>query len=100
MGWDFSKPAPAHNVTDPWTRAVQQMAYHCGVIMDPTTFKGSCSVGVRVFHYRIEPHPRSPGVWDTVYLRVDDGPEFCCGNRCGGRDTLAALYAEDLRSLL
>jgi hypothetical protein len=38
-------------------------------------------------------------VWDQVFIANygEEGKGTWCGNRCGGRDTLAGLYADTIR---
>jgi len=102
--WDFSKGS-AFAVTDPFVKAVQTMAGALTSIMDPDPrFKlRGCGIGVRYYGVRIEPTALGDAegrVWDTVHLTIDGEKEINCGNRCGGRDTLAALMAEDLQVIL
>ena len=95
--WNFiegSKP-----VEDPFTIMCQLAAMHCGEIMSQDApAKFGCSIGETVYHVTIEPSGHEK-VWDQVWIALpsDQGKGTLCGNRCGGRDTLAALYADEIR---
>lgn len=105
MGWDFTK-GYTHDVSDPMVRAFQNAGYHAAQVMDTPcpvdefgqAYDAHMTVGILAESYkiRITPTGRNMGsVWDTVFITTPDGKEHSCGNRCGGRDTLMALYAEE-----
>lgn len=45
------------------------------------------------------PNGKTVNVWDQVWVALhgEEGKGTHCGNRCGGRNTLAGLYADAIR---
>lgn len=63
----------------------------------PATMR--CGIGNgRFYEIRISPTSIGDAVWDHVEIRLGgtENDFVACGNRCGGRETLAALYAVDM----
>lgn len=77
---------------------MQTAAYHLSDLMERPAGKMSC--GIRVGrHYELVITSRGTDkVWDSVAIRLGgtDNDFVHCGNRCGGRNVLAALYALDM----
>ena len=105
--------------TDPYVNAIQNMAGHVTDVMTrPAPCKFTVSIGGGVYRVTIEKgdlqdkaHPayklddgKQVNIWDQVYIALDtdakDDKGNWCGNRCGGRDTLAGLYADDIKKML
>jgi len=82
---------------------MELVASHCASIMTdkaPTVFKCGMLNGAYEVCIKERRNPEWPVVWDQVEITKPDGEVVHCGNRCGGRNTLARLYAEELLSLL
>ena len=49
---------------------------------------------------RVLENGKTINVWDQVYIALigEEGRGTWCGNRCGGRDTLAGLYSDAIKA--
>lgn len=95
MGKPKEKETPAQR----FIRLVQLTAMHCSEIMvleAPTQYR--CGISETVYTITIKPSRLGDKVWDQVWIALesDEGDGTLCGNRCGGRETLAGLYADEL----
>lgn len=99
---------------DPSEIWAQCAAYHIAEMYQmPPGETMRCGIGDAFLRITIEKSPMSTdenadenacNVWDTVYIAPGDADDsvkgVCCGNRSGGRDTMALLYHRAIKGVL